>query len=202
MVKAIRIYIEGDPELRQGFRTFLKPLYDLAQSKKIKIEPPRLCGSREAAYKAFKTALKTHPDAFSILLVDSEEPVEKKQTPWQHIKNRDGWDSLGTNDAHCHLMVQTMEAWFMADIDALRQYYGQKFQESAIPRNPNVEEIEKARLESALEAATRHTPKGEYHKTRHASQLLERLDIAKVRKAAPNCDRLFATLAQIMEETI
>ncbi|NES01111.1 MAG: hypothetical protein F6J86_46385 [Symploca sp. SIO1B1] len=48
MVKAIRIYIEGDPELRQGFRAFLQPLYDSAQSKNIKIERPRLCGSREA----------------------------------------------------------------------------------------------------------------------------------------------------------
>ncbi len=99
-------------------------------------------------------------------------------------------------------MVQTMEAWFMADIDALRQYYAQKFQESAIPKNPNVEEIEKARLESALEAATRNTSKGEYHKTRHASQVLGRLNVDRIRNAAPNCDRLFTTLAQIMEETI
>lgn len=202
MVKAIRIYIEGDPELRQGFRTFLKPLYNLAQSKQIKIEPPRLCGSREASYKAFKAALKTYPDAFIVLLVDSEDPVDKKQTPWQHLKNRDDWDSLETDDAQCHLMVQTMEAWFVADIDALRQYYGQRFQENAIPKNPNVEEIEKARLESSLQAATRHTSKGQYHKTRHAAQLLERLDIAKVRKASRYCDRLFTTLTQIMEETI
>ena len=202
MVKAIRIYIEGDPELRQGFRTFLKPLYDLAQSKEIKIEPPRLCGSREAAYKAFKAALKTYPDAFIVLLVDSENPVDAKQTPWQHLKNRDGWDSLGTNDAQCHLMVQTMEAWFVADINALRQYYGHKLQDSAVPKNPNVEEVEKARLESSLEAATRHTSKGEYHKTRHASKLLELLQVDKVRKASYYCDRFFTTLAQIMGETI
>jgi len=202
MVKAIRIYIEGDPELRQGFRTFLQPLYDSAQSKNIKIERPRLCGSREAAYKAFKTALKTYPDAFIVLLVDSESPVDSQQTPWQHLKSRDGWNSLGTDNQHCHLMVQTMEAWFLADIDALRQYYGKKLQESAIPKNPNVEEIDKTRLESSLEAATRHTSKGQYHKTRHASKLLELLDVDKVRKASQYCNRFFTTLDQIMEETI
>ncbi|NET59902.1 MAG: DUF4276 family protein [Symploca sp. SIO2E6] len=202
MVKAIRIYIEGDPELRQGFRTFLQPLYDLAQNKKIKIEPPKLCGSRNAAYKAFKVALKTYPDAFIVLLVDSEGPVDKKQTPWQYLNSRDGWDSLGTDDQHCHLMVQTMEAWFLADINALRQYYGQKLQESAVPKNPNIEEIDKVRLESSLEAATRHTSKGQYHKTRHASKLLELLKVDKVRKASRYCDRFFITLTQVMGETI
>ena len=99
-------------------------------------------------------------------------------------------------------MVQTMEAWFLADIDALRQYYGKKLQESAIPKNPNVEEIDKTRLESSLEAATRHTSKGQYHKTRHASKLLELLDVDKVRKASQYCDCFFTTLAKIMEETI
>jgi Domain of unknown function (DUF4276) len=135
MVSQIRIYIEGDPQLRQGFRAFLNPLYEIARNQSIKIEPPKLCGGREAAYKAFKAALKTHSDAFIVLLVDSESPLDK--TPWAHLKNRDNWDSLGTDDTHCYLMVQTMEAWLIADVDALRRYYGSGFQESAIPRNPN-----------------------------------------------------------------
>lgn len=199
MVKAIRIYIEGDPQLRQGFRTFLKPLYEVARSQNIKIEPPKLCGGRDAAYKAFKAALITHPDAFIVLVVDSEGALDK--TPWEYLKNRDGWDSMGTDDTHCYLMVHTMEAWFIADIDALRDYYGQGFQESAIPKHPNVEEIDKDRLTSALKAATRNTLKKEYHKTRHASELLARLKVEKVRQASPNCDRIFTTLAQIMEES-
>lgn len=200
MVKEIRIYIEGDPALRQGFRAFFQPLYNLAETKKIKIESPRLCGSRDEAYKAFKTALKTYPDAFIVLLVDSEGPVDT--TPWQHLKKLENWQPLGTDDTHCYLMVQTMESWFIADKLALRQYYGQKFQESAIPNTRNVEEIDKERLESALQAATRNTSKGEYHKTRHASQLLALLNISTVRQASPNCNRLFTTLAQIMGESI
>ena len=65
----------------------------------------------------------------------------------------------------------------------------------------NVEKIDKDSLELSLKAATRNTSKGEYQKIQHASKLLELLDVAKVRKAAPNCDRLFTTLTQILEAT-
>ncbi|MFN6462169.1 MAG: DUF4276 family protein [Nostoc sp. DedVER02] len=47
-------------------------------------------------------------------------------------------------------------------------------------------------------SATRPTTKGEYQKIKHASKLLELLDVDKVRKASPDCDRLFTTLAAIM----
>jgi hypothetical protein len=199
MVKQIRIYIEGDPQLHEGFRVFLQPLYDAAKSNRIKIEPPKLCGSRGDAYKAFKAALKTHPDALIVLLVDSEGPVD--ETPWAHLASRpeDNWNSLGTDDTSCHLMVQAMEAWFIADTNALHQFYGTGFQESALPKNPCVEDIGKSMLTSSLEMATRNTRKGKYHKTRHASHLLTRLDVDRVRKAAPHCDRLFSTLTRLME---
>lgn len=99
-------------------------------------------------------------------------------------------------------MVQAMEAWFIADIDALKKFYGKGFRENSIPRNTNVEKIDKDSLEPSLKQATRHTSKGEYKKIQHASKLLGLLNVAKVRQAAPNCDRLFTTLAQIMGETI
>ena len=53
-----------------------------------------------------------------------------------------------------------------------------------------------------MKEATRNTVKGEYQKIQHVSKLLELLNVTKVRKAAPKCDRLFTTLAQIMGETI
>jgi len=200
VVGEVRIYIEGDPQLREGFRRFLQPLYVAAKKRNVKIEPPKLCGSRSDAYKAFQAAMKTHSEAFIVLLVDSEGPVVDR-SPWEHLKNRaeDRWDSFGAGDAQCYLMVQMMEAWFIADMDALRHYYGPGFQESALPKNPRVEEIDRLALKSSLETATRNTRKGKYHKTRYASHLLERLDVDKVRKVAPHCDRLFATLDRVME---
>ncbi|MHC5728050.1 MAG: DUF4276 family protein, partial [Nostoc sp.] len=61
-----------------------------------------------------------------------------------------------------------------------------------------VETIDKDSLERSLKTATRNTTKGEYQKIKHASKLLELLDVDKVRKASPSCDRLFTTLTEIM----
>jgi hypothetical protein len=208
MVKEIRIYIEGGGErkdtkasLRQGFSSFFKELVQVAQSKKINWNII-LCGSRNNAFRDFKNALADHPDAFVILLVDSEAPVKLKQRPWEHLKSRDNWDApAGVDETHCYLMVQTMEAWFMADINTLKKFYGQGFKEKAIPKNINVETIEKDLLERSLEAASRDTKsKGEYQKIKHASKLLEMLDVDKVRKASSECDRIFTTLTELMEQ--
>lgn len=207
MVKEIRIYIEGGGEgkdtkasLRQGFSSFFKELVQVVQSKKIKWNIT-LCGSRNNAFRDFKNALATHPDAFVILLVDSEAPVVK-QSPWEHLKSRDNWDApTGVDETHCYLMVQAMEAWFMADIDTLKRFYGQGFKENAIPKKSNVEKIEKDLLEPRLKAASRDTKsKGEYQKIQHASTLLKMLDVDKVRKASSECDRIFTTLTELMEQ--
>lgn len=96
-------------------------------------------------------------------------------------------------------MVQAVEAWFIADIETLKKFYGQGFKENAIPKNANVETIAKDTLEPSLKAATGKTTKGEYHKINHASKLLELLDVATVRQASPYCDRLFTTLQDKME---
>ena len=205
MVKEIRIYIEGGGDgkdtkarLRGGFSFFFKELVQVARSKQIKWNIT-VCGSRNNAFRDFKNALADRPNAFIILLVDSEAPV--KQPPWEHLKLRDNWDSPGVDDTHCYLMIQAMEAWLMADIDTLKRFYGQGFKENAIPKNINVETIEKDSLEPSLKVASRDTKsKGEYQKIQHASKLLEMLDVDKVRKASSECDRIFTTLTELMEQ--
>ena len=167
MVSEICIYIEGGGDnsttkvsIRRGFSSFLKDLITIARRQKIKWRI-FMCGARHNAYRNFMIALETYPNAFNVLLVDSEGPV--RGTPWEHLQRRDGWRSQGVDDAQCHLMVQMMEAWFIADINALERFYGQGFNANAIPRNPNVEQSSKQQIESALKAATRGTKKGEYH---------------------------------------
>lgn len=206
MVKEIRIYAEGGGDdsqtrslIRKGFSGFLKKLIAKAREKRIRWQIIA-CGSRNDAFSNFMNALEDHPNAFNVLLVDSEDQVDT--TPWEHLQNRDGWDSQGINDEHCHLMVQMMESWFIADINTLKQFYGQGFQENSLPRNQKVEEINKRDLETALKRATERTSKGVYHKTRHGPKLLEQLDADKVRSIAPYCDRLFTTLAEKMGVSI
>ena len=92
-------------------------------------------------------------------------------------------------------MVQLMEAWFLADRDALRAYYGQGFHENRLKGDPaNVEQVTKDDVLNGLKRATEDTQKGKYHKVRHGRDLLARVDPDRVRKAAPHCDRLFREL--------
>jgi hypothetical protein len=98
-------------------------------------------------------------------------------------------------------MVQIMEAWLIADREVLRRFYGQGFNANPIPNNPNVEDIPKQTISSALKAATRNTTKGEYHKIRHGPKILEHLNVDKVRERAVHCNRLFQILTQKMETT-
>lgn len=207
MVKEIRIYIEGGGDgkntkslFKKGFSGFFKDIVEVARQKRIKWNIV-ICGSRNNTFRDFQNALEDHPNAFNILLVDSEAPY-KKTSPWKHLQSGDGWNIPSLDNEHCYLMIQAMEAWLIADIRALKTFYGKRFNENSIPKNSNVETIDKNSLEPSLKAATRNTSKGEYQKIKHASKLLEQLDIDKVRKSAPECDRLFTTLNELISDRL
>jgi hypothetical protein len=199
LVKEIRIYMEGagakdrtnSARLSEGMRQFLSRVWEEARTRRVKL---RLItsGPREAAYDAFSIAQRQHLDAYNVLLVDSEGPVEG--TPSEHLAETEGWDLSGASADQVHLMVQSMEAWLVADSDSIARFYGKGFTASAVPKTKNVETIAKDDLVPALKRATRGTKKGEYHKTRHAFDLLAQIDPAKVRSRAPHCERLFQTL--------
>ena len=203
MVNGIRIYIEGGGDgrntklvFRQGFSIFLNGLKSIARNKRIgwKIIA---CGTRNKTYDNFLIALKSHPDTFNVLLVDSESTVEN--SPCKHLKNQDDWNLKKSLNENCHLMVQLMESWFLADIDTLKNFFGKGFNINSLPKNPSVEKISKKDVENSLKAATRKSIKGEYQEINHGSKILELLDVSLVRKAAPHCERLFNTLKEKME---
>lgn len=209
MVDEIRIYVEGGgdgaygkAQIRVGFGQFLRDPAAQARNKRIRWSVIA-CGSRNDTFDDFKEALRTHPDAFNVLLVDSEGSVAVGLPPWQHLLRRPGDWWLrpdGYSDEQCHLMVQTMESWFVADIDALNRFYGHGFHRSRLLGNPKVEEIDRHTLASNLRDATRGTSKGEYHKIQHARKLLETVDVNKVCRAAPHCRRLFEVLNRKIDE--
>lgn len=207
MVKGIRIYVEGDSRrsskysnitFRQGFHTFLKELIDKAREKRIKFDVIP-SGIRDETYKDFCRGLKSHADSFVILLVDSENAVAAGNTAKRFLQETTTWDLKDTRDEQCHLMVQIMESWFLADTDALKAYYGKGFNVAAIQKNPKVEEVLKADILGALSKATKNSSKGEYHKTRHGTELLTRIDPKKVRQVAPHCEKLFRTISEVIE---
>ncbi len=204
MVKEIRIYWEGGGDsqtgrdfLSKGLSTFLRDLVSIARSKNMRWKLVA-CGSRGKAYESFQLATKTFPEVFNVLLVDAESPV--KLPAWQHLKQQDNWPLAQEFDSQCHLMAQAMEAWFIADVNALEKYFGQGFTANSIPPTQNVEQIPKDRLTAALSEASRQTQKGKYKdkKIKHAGEILQILNVAKVRDAAPHCDLLFKKLMEKM----
>ena len=84
-----------------------------------------------------------------------------------------------------------MEAWFLADRNALLEFYDGGFLANSLPGRPtNVEAVPKDDLEPKLKHASGPTKtKGEYHKTRHAFELLARIDPVKVEEASPHAKR-------------
>lgn len=180
--------------MRGGFGEFFSSLRDLARQNRLGWSLI-LCGPRSEAFESFKLAIKTHPDAFNVLLVDAECPVSR--SGWEHLRNSDGWETPAhVEDAQCHLMVQAIEAWLIAAPDTLAAFYGQGFRRNALPRTEDVETIAKERLLSALSQATEPTQKGRYHKIDHCAALLERIDPAQVRARAVHCDHLFQGLEE------
>jgi len=203
-VTHIVFHIEGgvsnsqSGDMRQALRHFFSELDRLAKSQGDKVDF-LMHGSRLSAYKGFCAALKNEPEKFHVLLVDSEDPVAHWGECWRHLRERqaDNWSRpAGVKEAQCHLMVQAVEAWFFADPKAVEGYYKQGFQASILAVRQNVEEIPKGEHIAKLEAATRHSQKGLYHKTNHLPALLGKIDAAKVRARAWHCDQTFVTLSE------
>ncbi len=96
MVSEVRIYVEGGgdgaygkAQIRGGFGQFLRDPAAQARNKRIRWSVIA-CGSRNDTFDDFKEALRTHPDAFNVLLVDSEGSVAVGLPPWQHLLRRPG----------------------------------------------------------------------------------------------------------------
>ena len=102
MVKEIRLYVEGDPTLRQGFDSFLHVPKKKCRERLIRFDTI-LCRSCSETCKTFCAERPKYPDATCLLLVDSEGPVSAE--PRQHLKMPKGGE-----DTDYHLMVEMMEA--------------------------------------------------------------------------------------------
>ncbi len=171
-------------ECRKGFSLFLEKA-GLGRMPEI-----TACGGRRKAYEKFERELGNGDDEV-VLLVDAEGPVTSR-TPWEHLKARDDWDRPpGARDDQCHLMTQVMESWFLADIQAIRDYYGPGFQENALPKYPNVEDAPKQDVLDGLDKAARRTAKRGYvkDKGKHSFEILARLEPGKVQQSAPSAKR-------------
>lgn len=198
----LRIYVEGGgdhnkaltTECRKGFSEFLSKAGFRGRMPKV-----IACGGRLEAFKRFRTAQEGSPTDSPLLLVDSESPLSH-QSSWTHVQLRPGdlWQRpSNATDDQLHLMVQTMEAWFHCDVDALVGFFGKGFRPNALSSRTEIEEIPKSELLDGLKKATKDCKKGEYSKGGHSFQILAKVDPVKVRSSSPNAERLLTCLDQL-----
>jgi hypothetical protein len=208
----MRLYVEGGGDskqlrtaCRQGFAEFLVKVG-------LKGHMPRIvaCGGRRQAYDDFCTALTQGHSA--MLLVDSEDPVAAQQPqddpekwrPWQHLAQRPGdqWQQpAGSNDLDCHLMVQCMENWFLADRESLSAFFGQGYNGGALPPAGNpVESVTKLTICQGLANATKNCKtKRAYGKGEHSFLLLGQIDPTKVIAASKWASRFVTAIKKALE---
>ena len=203
-MSGVAIYMEGGGDrrdakaaIRQGMDRLLQPLKDAARARALhwKLVP---CGGRDEAFRRFRNAVGNGDNAIVVLLVDAEGPVS--EAPHLHLQSRDGWNMDFADEDTIHLMVQTMETWIVADPEALSAYYGHGFVKGALPNMANLELVSKEDIERTLNRATARTTKGRYHKIGHASILLKRIDVEKIKARCHHCKRLFDRLGQKINE--
>jgi len=130
---------------------------------------------------------ESQPDEICVLLVDAEGQVSAS-TSIEHLRRRDKWEFPLLKNHQVFLMVQAMEAWFLADREALATFYDGGFLANSLPgSSATIEAVSKDDLEPKLKHASKPTKtKKEYHKTRHGFELLSKIDPVKVGNASPH----------------
>lgn len=190
------VYAEGggySDDLRSEFRQAFAKLFEKTELGTT--NRPRIvaCGSRNQALSDFCCAIKQKRNA--LLLVDSEAPINcahqqasKDENdpwanfkPWAHLLERDNWEQPDcSTEKDCHLMVQCMESWFLADWKAVEDFFGQGFKAN-VNLAGNIELIEKDAIFLALKKATENCKtKAAYGKSQHSFKLLALVDPSKV----------------------
>lgn len=211
MVKKIKtdlkVFVEGggsgansdslQSELRRGFAEFFAKT-DLGTTRRPRVVA---CGGREQAFDSFRTAIEQGEEA--LLLVDSEtsvnsthqSPPEKPWKPWAHLKVQAGWEKpKRAKDDDCHLMVECMENWFLADKENVEAFFGSGFKKAALPASA-IETVSKATVYAALQTATQDCKtKAAYRKGAHSFKLLQLIDPTKVEAASPWAKRFLDEL--------
>lgn len=171
---------EGKSRCREGFRRLLERCGFKGRMPKIVA-----CGSRNQAYDNFKTAL-SGSDKNVMLLIDSEDPVRDIDETWEHLRRRDKWDRpQGARDDDVLLMTTCMETWIVADHATLKEHFGNRLMESALPPLQDLESRNRKDVHDRLVAATSQCP-GPYKKGPKSYEPLGKLDPDKIQEYLPS----------------
>jgi Domain of unknown function (DUF4276) len=195
---SVKLYVEGGGDSKEQHIRCREGFSKLIQKSGFDGRMPRIvaCGGRGNAYDQFKTAATAlHQDADPILLVDSEDPVTVA-SPWQHLKDRDGWiRPEDVQDDQAQLMVTCMETWIMADRVALQVFFGRKLRLGRLLPDIELEMRSRQAVQQALEDATEECGVDRaYRKGTKSFRVLAELNPATLKPLLPYFKRFLDTL--------
>ncbi len=162
---------------------------------------PRLvaCGGRGAVYDRFCTAHAGGAEAFIAMWIDSEEPMTNIEAAWEHLQTvttvRSWPRPDGARDDQVLFMTTCMESWIAADRDTLKDHYGKKLQENALPALENLENRDRHEVQDKLAQATRNCLNA-YEKGKRSFIILGRLNPAALEGHLPSFARVRRILNQ------
>jgi Domain of unknown function (DUF4276) len=165
------LFIEGEPlspngDLRQGMSKLLSQLLFKNLPKMI------LGGGKTITIDKFKNN-KLKADRF-LLLIDLDKPETE-------IANDIKEYNLTTHKEDVFYMIQEMESWFLSQPEILDSFYGKDLNHKLISEKmikKNAQDF--SNPDEELKKLTRNTKRGEYHKIKHAIELLKLLDAKKL----------------------
>jgi hypothetical protein len=194
------LYIEGGESkedqirCREGFRKIF-------EKAGLSGRMPRLsaCGGRQSAFDDFKSAHASRKESdYIAMLVDSEDPLKDLEKTWDHLNSRDRWDKpAGAEDEQVLFMTTCMETWIVADRTALREHYGRKLHENALPALHNLENRNRAEVHDKLVHASRECSNA-YSKGKRSFEVLAKLDPAVLKQHLPS----FVRVERILKERL
>ena len=203
----VTIYVEGGGDskyLHIICRKEFSKLIDRCGFRRPRLPGIKAGGSRENTFTMFQTALSNR-DCYSILLVDSEDPVlgtdlaPDSSIAWDHLSIRDRWTRpIGANNNQAQLMTTCMESWIMADRKTLRIFYGSKLHVSSLLPTHDLEERLRHDVQQRLKDATIDCSNG-YKKGEQSFKILGSLDPDTLNRYLGHFRRFRRTLDNILE---
>ena len=198
VVAGVTVHFEGHRNLRSGFHKLFKPHIDRARRRRTRFNLIA-GGSRSEVVKDFLRSCRLQPSNVNVLLIDSEGPVSDTASAIGSLRTQSYWDeSAACNDDQINLMVQAMEAWFIADPVALVSHFGSDFNTKALPNPQNAESVAPDDLTAAIGEGLRNSGRRRrgYDKVADGVILLQLIDDARVSQHCRHFKRLMDYLTR------
>ena len=146
-----------------------------------------------------KPPLSQHPTDTCVLLVDSEVPGVGKTALWEHVLKRPGdqWARPAeATDKQLYFMVPMVEAWLIADPEALQTFFKTGFEARKLPVG-DLERRQKTDLDAALKAATKNCHRKKLYRHGLAHAVIGSVSPEKV-KQLDHGERLFSGVRELL----